>query len=75
MSTESSKAILRQWHIIWYLVGGHYVSTSNIREHLQTLGVEVELRTIQRDLNMLEKVLPIYPSPLKVLEKVSEVCY
>lgn len=59
MSTESSKAILRQWHIIWYLVGGHYVSTSNIREHLQTLGVEVELRTIQRDLNMLEKVLPI----------------
>lgn len=59
MSTESSKAILRQWHIIWYLVGGHYVSTSNIREHLQTLGIEVELRTIQRDLNMLEKVLPI----------------
>lgn len=59
MSTESSKAILRQWHIIWYLVGGQYVSTSNIREHLQTLGIEVELRTIQRDLNMLEKVLPI----------------
>ena len=59
MSTESSKTILRQWHTIWYLVGGHYVSTSNIREHLQTLGIEVELRTIQRDLNMLEKVLPI----------------
>jgi hypothetical protein len=59
MSTESSKTIIRQWHIIWYLVGSHYVSTSNIREHLQTLGIEVELRTIQRDLNILEKVLPI----------------
>ena len=59
MSTESSKTIIRQWHTILFLAGGQYVSTSNVREHLLSLGIDVELRTIQRDLNTLEKVLPI----------------
>lgn len=59
MSRESSKTILRQWHIIRFLLDSHYVSTSSIREHLLTVSIDTELRTIQRDLNLLEKVMPI----------------
>lgn len=46
MSTESSKTIIRQWHTILFLAGGQYVSTSNVREHLLSLGIDVELRRI-----------------------------
>lgn len=59
MSTESSKSLKRQWHIIWYLLDGVYVSTTNIRDHLATLGIEAELRTIQRDLVLLENIFPL----------------
>lgn len=59
MSTESSKSLKRQWHIIWYLLNGVYVSTTNIRDYLATLGIETELRTIQRDLVLLENIFPL----------------
>lgn len=59
MSTESSKSLKRQWHIVWYLLNGVYVSTTNIRDHLATLGIEAELRTIQRDLVLLENIFPL----------------
>ena len=59
MSTESSKSLKRQWHIVRYLLNGVYVSTSSIREHLATLGMETELRTIQRDMRILEGIFPL----------------
>lgn len=59
MSRETSKTILRQWAIIRFLLVNQYVSTSSIREHLQGIGIDAELRTLQRDLNLLERVMPI----------------
>jgi hypothetical protein len=59
MSTETSKSLKRQWHIVRYLLNGVYVSTSNIREHLATLGIQTELRTIQRDMRVLEGIFPL----------------
>lgn len=59
MSTETAKTIKRHWHIIWYLSSGQYVSTSNIREHLTSLNIDVELRTIQRDLSILKEHFPL----------------
>lgn len=59
MSTESAKAIKRQWHIIRFLLSGSYVSTSEIKAHLEDVGVEAELRTIQRDLRLLEGLFPL----------------
>lgn len=59
MSAESSKVIKRQWYIIRYLLSGTYVCTSDIRTHLQTLGITAEIRTIQRDLKMLEEIFPL----------------
>ena len=59
MSQESSKVIARQWHIVRYLLNGQYVSTTEIKIHLELLGIETELRTIQRDLLMLQGVFPL----------------
>ena len=59
MSTETSKSLKRQWHIVRFLLNGVYVSTSNIREHLATLGIQTELRTIQRDMRVLEGIFPL----------------
>ncbi len=59
MSTESSKILKRQWHIVRYLLNGTFVSTSNIRDYLATVGIEAELRMIQRDLQTLERIFPL----------------
>lgn len=59
MSQESSKVINRQWHIVRYLLNGQYVSTTEIKIYLESLGIETELRTIQRDLLMLQGVFPL----------------
>lgn len=59
MSTESSKTIKRQWHIVRYLLKGAYVSSSQVKNHLEELGILVDLRTVQRDLKVLEDVFPL----------------
>lgn len=62
MSQESSKVLTRQWKIIQFLLNNPantYVSTANIEEHLTQQGLETTQRTIQRDLNLLEKLFPI----------------
>lgn len=59
MSNESSKVIKRQWHVLRYLLDGRFVSTSEIRQYLLQTGIDAEMRTIQRDLNMLETVFPL----------------
>jgi len=59
MSQESSKVLTRQWNIIQFLLISPSVSTSDIEEHLYQQGIETTQRTIQRDLNLLEKLFPI----------------
>ena len=59
MNSEASGSLKRQWHIVRFLLDGHYVSTANIREHLLTLGMEAEMRTIQRDLQALAQIFPL----------------
>lgn len=59
MSQESSKVLTRQWKIIQFLLNSSFVSTADIEEHLYQQGTETAQRTIQRDLNLLEKLFPL----------------
>ena len=59
MSRESTAIFQRQWHILMYLSEGACVSTANIRDYLARQGIEAEMRTIQRDLRMLEQVVSL----------------
>ena len=59
MSQSSSKIIIRQWKIIQFLLNQGYVTTTEIEEYLYQQGIETAQRTIQRDLNLLEKTFPL----------------
>lgn len=59
MARESSKALHRQWHILRALLNGHYLSSPELVEYLHSVGVVAELRTVQRDLLMLEQLFPL----------------
>lgn len=59
MSQQSSKVITRQWKIIQFLLNQGYVTTTEIEEYLYQQGIETAQRTIQRDLNLLEKIFPL----------------
>ena len=59
MSQSSSKIIIRQWKIIQFLLNHGYVTTTEIEEYLYQQGIETAQRTIQRDLNLLEKIFPL----------------
>ncbi|MCB1657781.1 MAG: hypothetical protein KDI39_06085 [Pseudomonadales bacterium] len=59
MSTENAKSLKRQWHIVRYLLKGIYVSSTEVKAHLAELGIEVDIRTIQRDLKTLQVVFPL----------------
>jgi hypothetical protein len=59
MSQSSSKIIIRQWKIIQFLLNQGYVTTTEIEEYLYQQGIETAQRTIQHDLNLLEKIFPL----------------
>ena len=59
MSQSSSKIIIPQWKIIQFLLNQGYVTTTEIEEYLYQQGIETAQRTIQRDLNLLEKIFPL----------------
>lgn len=59
MNNNSTDIIKRQLLIIQLLLEGKYVSTRQIQEHLATHGIDTKLRSIQRDLAMLEDILPL----------------
>ncbi|WP_245107190.1 MULTISPECIES: hypothetical protein [unclassified Acinetobacter] len=59
MSQQSSKVITRQWKIIQFLLSNTYVTTTEVEEHLYQQGIETTQRTVQRDLNLLEKLFPL----------------
>ena len=59
MSKNPKNVIQRQWQIVLLLIEGHYVSTSDIQQYLKEQQIESEIRTIQRDLVLLEDIFPL----------------
>ncbi|MDO5768540.1 MAG: hypothetical protein Q4P13_03475 [Psychrobacter sp.] len=60
MSNTTKKIIIRQWHILNFLmIQTAYVSTKEIQTYLKSIGLSENLRTLQRDLKMLQDIMPI----------------
>ena len=58
--SESAQAVLRQWHIIDFLLkNSGYVSTNDICYYLEQKGIDGQIRTVQRDLNKLQDVFSL----------------
>lgn len=60
MSGHASQTVARQWQIVRLLSeSSAYWSSAMVLEHLQTLGFEADVRTIQRDLKNLQQIFPL----------------
>lgn len=59
MNNNSNNIIKRQLHIIRYLMESNYVSTLDIQSYLKSKGIDAQIRTIQRDLNLLNEIVPL----------------
>ncbi|OOS07138.1 hypothetical protein SAMN02745664_1122 [Moraxella cuniculi DSM 21768] len=60
MSASQQSIIVRQWHIIQFLLrSSGYVSTNDIKSYLDTKQIPAEIRTIQRDMATLATALPL----------------
>lgn len=59
MNNASANIIKRQLIIIQYLLESNFVSTEDIQQHLKTKGVDAQIRTIQRDMVILEDIIPL----------------
>lgn len=59
MNNTSNNVIKRQLIVIQYLIGSNYVSTMDIQAHLKSKGIDSQIRTIQRDLNLLSEIVPL----------------
>lgn len=56
---ETSNSLYRQWQILSHLNVGKWTGTRQLQTILERDGVEVSMRTIQRDLNQLSERFPI----------------
>ncbi|WP_139851645.1 helix-turn-helix transcriptional regulator [Acinetobacter pullicarnis] len=56
---ETSNSLYRQWQILSRLGTGKWLGTREIQETLQREGIDISLRTIQRDLNQISQRFPI----------------
>ena len=56
---ETSNSLYRQWQILSRLSTGKWMGTREIQEILQREGIDISLRTIQRDLNQISQRFPI----------------
>ena len=56
---ETSNSLYRQWQILSRLTTGKWMGTRELQETLQREGIEISLRTIQRDLNQISQRFPI----------------
>ena len=59
MSKEKASSLHRQWLTLQYLPQGKWLGTADIQQRLEREGVQVSLRTIQRDLNQLAERFPL----------------
>ena len=56
---ETSTSLHRQWQILSRLPNGKWIGTRDLQEQLAREGIEVSLRTVQRDLNQIAQKFPI----------------
>ena len=56
---ETSNTLYRQWKILSRLSTGKWMGTRELQEILQREGIDISLRTIQRDLNQISQRFPI----------------
>ncbi|WP_326518283.1 helix-turn-helix transcriptional regulator [Acinetobacter sp. CAAS 2-6] len=56
---ETSNSLYRQWQILSRLSTGKWMGTRELQEILQREGIDISLRTIQRDLNQISQRFPI----------------
>ena len=56
---ETSNSLYRQWQILSRLSSGKWMGTRELQEILQREGIDITLRTIQRDLNQISQRFPI----------------
>lgn len=56
---ETSNSLYRQWQILSRLSTGKWMGTRELQENLEREGIEISLRTIQRDLNQIALRFPI----------------
>jgi predicted DNA-binding transcriptional regulator YafY len=56
---ETASGLHRQWQLLSRLSTGKWVGTRQLREQLKREGIDISLRTIQRDLNQLSTRFPI----------------
>lgn len=56
---ETSNSLYRQWQILSRLSTGKWMGTRQLQEILQREGIDISLRTIQRDLNQISQRFPI----------------
>ncbi len=59
MSKEKASSLHRQWLILQRLPQGKWIGTTDLMKGLVKDGIEVSLRTIQRDLNQLAERFPL----------------
>lgn len=57
--SKTSQSLHRQWKILSFLPNGKWIGTRELQTDLQKEGIDVSLRTIQRDLNQLAERFPI----------------
>ena len=56
---ETSNSLSRQWQILSRLSTGKWLGTRELQESLNREGIDISLRTIQRDLNQIAQRFPI----------------
>lgn len=56
---ETSNSLYRQWQILSRLTTGKWTGTRQLKDNLEREGVNISIRTIQRDLNQLAQRFPI----------------
>lgn len=59
---ETSNSLYRQWQILSRLSAGKWMGTRELQEILVREGIDISLRTIQRDLNQISQRFPIESS-------------
>ena len=52
---ETSNSLYRQWQILSRLSTGKWMGTRELHDVLQREGIDISLRTIQRDLNQISQ--------------------
>lgn len=56
---DTGNSLHRQWQILSRLPNGKWIGTRELQEQLAREGIEISLRTVQRDLNQIAQRFPI----------------